>query len=162
VSSDYATGKPMPDSLLTRMLALKHFDEGLSWTGQLMLASFDMRLHSVAPSVNVDSLWAALKVKLTVVPWVPGTSPASSFVHLMSGYDAGYYGYLWARVYAADIFSRFSREGVLNPAVGMAYRQDVLAPGGTVEPDAAVQRFLGRPVNDSAFLRDIGAVVHKP
>ncbi|HTR78501.1 MAG TPA: M3 family metallopeptidase, partial [Gemmatimonadaceae bacterium] len=157
VSADYVTGKPMPDSLLARMLALKHFDEGLSWTGQVMLASFDMALHTAPAGVNIDSTWAALKGRLTVVPWVPGTSPAASFVHLMSGYDAGYYGYLWSRVYAADIFSRFDREGVLNPAVGMAYRRDVLEPGGTVEPDAAVRRFLGRPVSDSAFLHDIGA-----
>ena len=74
----------------------------------------------------------------------------------MSGYDAGYYGYLWSRVYAADIFSRFGREGVLNPVVGMAYRRDVpRTRGNLVEPDAAVHRFLGRAVNDSTFMARI-------
>ena len=44
-----------------------------------------------------------------------GTVPEASFGHLMGGYEAGYYGYLWAKVYAQDMFTRFERQGVLDP-----------------------------------------------
>lgn len=74
----------------------------------------------------------------------------------MAGYDAGYYGYLWSKVYAQDIFTRFQKEGLENPEVGMAYRKDILEPGATVEPDVLVQNFLGRPVNPDAFYEDLG------
>ena len=93
---------------------------------------------------------------MTPFPAIPGTHPEAGFGHIMGGYDAGYYGYLWSRVYAQDIFTRFQREGLLNPTVGMAYRKDILEPGASVEPDVLVQNFLGRPMNPDAFYKDIG------
>jgi thimet oligopeptidase len=81
--------------------------------------------------------------------------PEAAYVHLM-GYDAGYYGYLWSKVMAQDMFTRFEKEGVLNPKTGMAYRHIVLEPGGLREPGELLQEFLGRPLNYDAFYRDIG------
>ena len=74
----------------------------------------------------------------------------------MSGYDAGYYGYLWSKVYAQDLFTRFEKSGVMNVATGRAYRREILAPGATREPDALLQRFLGRPLSYDAFFREMG------
>ncbi|MBV8164374.1 MAG: peptidase, partial [Candidatus Eremiobacteraeota bacterium] len=108
------------------------------------------------PNINVNSTWFDLQKKMTPFSGIPGTYPEAGFDHLMGGYDAGYYGYLWSRVYAQDIFTRFQREGLLNPTVGMAYRKDILEPGASVEPDVLVQNFLGRPMNPDAFYQDIG------
>jgi Zn-dependent oligopeptidase len=85
-----------------------------------------------------------------------GTVPESGFTHIMAGYEAGVYSYLWAKVYAQDMFSRFQREGILNPQTGRAYRDMILARSGTEEPDSLVQRFLGRPVNNAAFYHELG------
>jgi thimet oligopeptidase len=74
----------------------------------------------------------------------------------MDGYDAGYYGYLWSKVYAQDMFSRFEKEGLLNPAIGRQYREEVLAPGGSTSEMDLVRKFLGREPNDAAFLKDLG------
>jgi Zn-dependent oligopeptidase len=54
------------------------------------------------------------------------------------------------------MFSRFEREGVLDPQAGRAYRDAILAPAGTEEPDTLVRRFLGRPVSYAAFYRELG------
>ena len=70
--------------------------------------------------------------------------------------DAGYYGYLWSKVYAQDMFTVFQQGGLENPAIGMRYRKDILEPGATEEPDVLVQRFIGRPLSYDAFYRDIG------
>ncbi len=75
----------------------------------------------------------------------PATHPQSEFGHLMGGYDAGYYGYLWSKVYAQDMFSRFEAQGLTSPVAGRAYRDDILAPARLEEPDAEVRAFLGRP-----------------
>jgi thimet oligopeptidase len=156
VSSNYVTGMPLPDDLIAKMIALKHVNDGYAWSTQAFYAQYDMTIHSSGPNVNVDTTWFDLKKKMTPFPSIPGTHPEAGFGHIMGGYDAGYYGYLWSRVYAQDIFTRFQKEGLENPAVGMAYRKDILEPGATIEPDVLVQNFLGRPVNPDAFYEDLG------
>ena len=81
---------------------------------------------------------------------------AAGFGHLMGGYDAGYYGYLWSEVFAADMFTRFEKEGVLNPATGRDYRNIILAKGRTEDPDKLLEEFLGRAPNEDAFLKMTG------
>jgi thimet oligopeptidase len=85
---------------------------------------------------------------------VPGIHPQASFGHLMGGYDAGYYGYLWSKVYAQDMFTAFQQGGLENPAVGMRYRQDILEPARTYDPDVEVEHFLGRPMSPNAFYQE--------
>ena len=88
-------------------------------------------------------------------PRLPGTCYAASFGHLLGGYDAGYYGYLWSLVYAQDMWSRF--EGApMDAEVARAYRRAVLEPGGTRDALDMVQDFLGREPNSAAFLKSLG------
>ena len=85
----------------------------------------------------------------------PDTARIASFGHL-NGYAASYYGYAWAEVFAQDMFSVFERDGVLNPEVGMRFRKEVLAPGGSREALDLVSDFLGREPNNEAFIRSLG------
>ena len=89
------------------------------------------------------------------VPFHEGTYPEAGFGHLM-GYDAGYYSYLWALVFAQDMFSLFERNGVLNPKLGMKYRRWILEPGGSEDPNVLLEQFLGRKPNNAAFLKELG------
>jgi Zn-dependent oligopeptidase len=81
---------------------------------------------------------------------------AAAFGHLMGGYDAGYYGYLWAHVYGDDMFSVFEKEGVMSPEVGRRYRAEVLAMGGSRDAIEHLRAFLGREPNADAFLTRLG------
>lgn len=156
VSSNVSTGAPLPDDLIAKMVALKHVADGQNYTGQAFLASFDMTIHTAGPHVDVIKTWNGLRLKMTTNKVIPGTFGAASFGHMMSGYDAGYYGYLWSLVYAQDMFTRFEAGGLESPVVGMAYRKDILEPGATEEPDALVRNFLGRPVSYDAFYKELG------
>ena len=77
----------------------------------------------------------------------------ASFGHMLGGYDAGYYGYLWAEVIGDDLFSRFEEEGVLSSSVGKDYREKILGPGGSKDANDLVKDFLGRDWSNNSFLK---------
>ena len=156
VSSNVKTGAPLPDGLIAKMVALEHVTDGLDYTGQAFFAQYDMTLHSSGPTVDATALWRKLQSEMTVGHTIPGTYPEAAFGHLMSGYDAGYYGYLWSKVFAQDMFTVFQRYGLESPIAGMRYREDILEPGAVYEPDLLLERFLGRPVSYDAFYKYLG------
>jgi thimet oligopeptidase len=156
ISHHVTTGRPLPDSLIHRIVDLKHLSDGVYWGRQVFFAAYDMTLHTTPRRVDPTATYIDMVPQFAPFRIPAGTWPESGFSHIMGGYEAGVYSYLWAKVYAQDMFSRFQREGILNPQTGQAYRDVILARSGTEEPDSLVQRFLGRPVNNAAFYRELG------
>jgi thimet oligopeptidase len=151
ISSNWKTGQPLPDELINALVRSRYVDDAYDYTGQIFYSEVDMTYHSSGPHVDTTAVWNKLQAQLQPLPPVTGIHPQAGFGHLMSGYDAGYYGYLWSKVYAQDMFTAFQQGGLENPAVGMRYRQDILEPARTYDPDQEVQRFLGRPMSPNAF-----------
>lgn len=156
VSKHYQTGEPLPDALLDKMVAAKHVNEGIHTSRQLMFATVDYRYHSSGSKVDTTTTWNELSQSVMQVPSVPGTHPQAAFGHLMGGYDSGYYGYLWSKVFAQDMFTRFEKEGLTSSKVGAEYRKQILEPGGVAEPDVLIRNFLGREPSKEAFYRELG------
>lgn len=156
VSANVATNQPLPDEMIQKMIAARYVHYALQTTSQILYASVDMIYHTAKPPIDTTAVWKATVSRTTPNQFVDGTHPEAAFGHLMGGYDAGYYGYLWSKVYAQDMFSRFKAQGLTNPVAGMAYRNDILAPARALEPDVEVARFLGRPMNPNAFYEELG------
>jgi oligopeptidase A len=156
VSANVTTGQPLPDGLIQKMIAARYVHYALQTTQQILYATVDMKYHTLKPPVDTTAVWSTTVSATTPNDYVPGTHPQSEFGHLMGGYDAGYYGYLWSKVYAQDMFSRFSAQGLTDPGVGKAYRDTILAPARLREPDAEIRAFLGRPMNPNAFYHELG------
>jgi thimet oligopeptidase len=156
LSKHYKTGHPMPKDLIKRIIDARLFGEAWSVRSQLVLASLDLTIHTKGARDPVK-LYAELDKKLMgITPparqlWIAG------FGHIAHGYDAGYYGYLWSKVYAEDMFSRFAKEGILNPRTGRDYRRWILEKGSSQEEIDLVRGFLKRKPNNKAFIKSIGA-----
>ena len=148
----YKTGEPIPRRLVDQLAAARYLNVGLKTAIQAFYGGIDLALHAEERSPDMD---AALRRTwdVTAMPYPSGTFMLSGFGHLMGGYDAGYYGYLWAEVIGDDMFGRFASEGVLSPEVGAAYRRTILEPNGSRPADEMVRAFLGRDPSNEAYLR---------
>ena len=160
ISSNVATGEPLPDALIASMNAARHYNQAWNSAGSdIFYALVDQRLHTATPPVDTTAIWQATKTAYTPDQFVSGTYREASFTHLMSGYEGTYYAYAWAKVYAMDLFTAFQKDGLRNPAVGMRYRTEILAPARMFEPDVLVRKFLGRPMKPDAYYADLGIQV---
>jgi thimet oligopeptidase len=154
----YKTGEVLPKELFDKMLAAKNVGSGLAYTQQVYYGILDFTLHdkydptSSKPIVEIQK---ELQNKITLYPYLEGTEMFASFGHLM-GYAAGYYSYLWALVYAQDMFSVFEKNGVMDVNTGKRYRDIVLANGGSRDELGMVKEFLGREPKPDAFFKSIG------
>lgn len=155
----YKTGKPFPDALLKGMIKARYLASGMKAEQQIYYGMVDMTYH-LKPDGKVDTTKIAndLYGKIGMYQPVPGTYFQAAFGHL-TGYEAGYYGYLWSLVYAQDMFERFQELGMLNPKAGMYYRKKILARGGTVDAIKMVEEYLGRKPKMEPFLKHLGLEV---
>jgi thimet oligopeptidase len=155
ISSNVDTGAPLPDALIDKMLVARCASDRIcnAWASvsQTFLALVDFAYHSSGPHVDTTAVWHRLSAQDTPLGNPPGVSPEAGFTHLMGGYDAGYYAYMWSLVYAQDMFTAFQKGGLESPVVGMHYRKTILAPAGTYDPDVEIKNFLGRPMSPAAF-----------
>jgi Zn-dependent oligopeptidase len=151
----YETGEPIPTTLVSQLTAAKNLNLALLTLRQAQFGLLDMWLHDENPAKDLDDIHLR-STEVGLFPYHQGTFYPASFGHLLGGYDAGYYGYLWSEVYGDDMWSRFAEEGLRSPKVGADYRREVLATGGSRDGIEHLRAFLGREPNNKAFLRKLG------
>jgi len=130
----------------------RRFGLGNFFARQREYALFDMQLHTGKPRAPMP-LWIDIE-RQGPLGHVDGSLFPAGFGHVMSGYSAGYYGYMWSQVLALDMLSAFDGK-LLNPVVGRRYRDTILSRGGEVPPQELVEAFLGRKPNSDAFYAEI-------
>lgn len=148
--------KKLPRELLDKMIEAKNVNAGLSYLRQIFFGLIDLRYHGTGVIEDTTDEYSRLMKKVSLIPLSPETHPEAGFGHLFSGYDSGYYGYLWSEVFAQDMFSRFEEAGLLNALLGRHYRESILESGGSRDEAVSLRQFLGRKPNEKAFLKSIG------
>jgi len=154
----YKTGEVLPKELFDKMLAAKNVGSGLAFTQQVYYGILDFTLHDKydpTSSKPVVEVMKELQNEITLYPYLDGTQMFAAFGHLM-GYAAGYYSYLWALVYADDMFSVFDKNGLMDVNTGKRYRDIILANGSSRDELEMVVEFLGRQPSQDAFFKAIG------
>ncbi len=153
LSSHYKTNQKMPEQLIEKLLRTRSFDAGIFYTRQIFYASIDMAYHTLSSTDHLDvtKMYNDIFSQIRMLEPIKGTRPEASYDHIMNGYDAGYYGYLWSEVYAMDMFTKFEDQ-LLSTNIGREYRTTILEQGGSQDPMDLVSKFLGRLPNSTAFL----------
>lgn len=150
------TTKKIPDELIKKMINLRNFNQADLYMRQLLLAQFDMKVHTSKSEIDINKSYQELAKSLMNLDIPDNVHLASGFNHIVSGgYQAGYYGYLWSEVFADDLHSRFvsSKFKLMDSKLGQKYRSLILEVGGTKEPMEMMKSFLGREPNNKAFMK---------
>ncbi len=153
-ASHFESGEPIPDELVDQLVAARDLNVAITSLRQVTYGKLDMGLHAVGEVPDIAKVESEAEA-YSLVPAVEDVQFSSSFGHLF-GYDASYYGYMWAEVFGDDMFSVFEKEGITSGEVGMRYRRQVLEPNGTKDASVLLRDFLGREPSNVAFLTHKG------
>lgn len=156
VSSHYKTQESLDDQTIARLQSIKNYDSADFIRRQLVFGKLSLAYFEPGEDKDIIAIKRAISQKLRpYIASIEGEHFESSFGHLM-GYGSKYYGYLWSKVYALDLFATIKKGGLLNPLIGTAYRLQVIGKGGSREPMELLRDFLGRDPRADAFFEDIG------
>lgn len=160
LSSHYQTGEKIPEELLDSLIKTKHVNGALFALRQLHFGLFDMKVHTSknVDELNLMELWNNSRQEICLVEHGEEQSKGyDSFGHIMSdSYSAGYYGYMWAEVFATDMYYTKFSPNPLDSKIGVQYRDIILANGGLYEISDKLTEFLGREPSKDAFLKELG------
>jgi thimet oligopeptidase len=149
----HETGEVIPRDLVDKMRRADKFGLGTQTVQQIFYAAISLGFHRTDPA-SLDQLAEVQRLQKRYTPfaYVPGTRFHASFGHLV-GYSAMYYTYQWSLVIAKDLLTPFTAAGLMARDVTFAYRDKVLAPGGSRDAADLVRDFLGREYDFTAYER---------
>jgi len=152
ISGNYANpDEKLPDDLRNRIIAARDLGAGLKYTRMLVISTEDMAFHTAAGPVDTTATADRIYEDLMGIPPLEGGHEPATIGHFMGGYDAGYYSYLWAEVYALNIFARFKKDGLSNAATGAAYRHRILEQGNMKDGEVLLNGFLEKDPSMDVF-----------
>ncbi|KAI8315207.1 Saccharolysin [Colletotrichum sp. SAR11_240] len=158
--------KALPRAMVESLLKAKHANKALDTLHQLFIGTFDMAVHQLndrSEDQSFTTLWNRLRREIVPTDDLSALGAGdewghgyTNIGHFMNEYDAGFYSYLFSKVYAQDIFSTVFKSDPMSVEAGRRYRYGVLEKGGSQPEMTTLQEFLGREAKMEAFYKDLG------
>jgi len=155
----YKTGEVIPQELLDKLNRSKNFNQGFKTVEYLAASFLDMDWHTITEPVQESTLEFENKsiAKMGLMPEIVSRYRSSYFSHIFSGgYSSGYYSYIWAEVLDADAFQAFKENGLFDKNTANAFRENILASGGSDDEMTMYKKFRGREPKIEALLQRKG------
>ncbi len=154
----YQTREVIPDSLIAKIENQALFNQGFMTTELLAAAILDMEMHCLTTMEGLDVLQfeKQLMDKLGLIPQIAPRYRSTYFNHIMGGYAAGYYSYIWAERLDTDAFEAFKEHGLFDQATATSFRKNILEKGGSDDPMKLYVTFRGAEPSLDALLKTRG------
>jgi peptidyl-dipeptidase Dcp len=156
----YQTGETIPVSLIAKMDKSKYFNQGFINVELLAASLLDMAYYTLeAPAVvDVQSFEKAYFEKIGLIPEIVSRYRSTYFLHIIDGYDSGYYSYTWAAVLDNDAFEAFKEKGIFDKATAESFRRNILEKDGTMDAMQMYVNFRGREPQIEPLLKNRGLI----
>lgn len=154
----YATGEVIPDALIEKIQNQSTFNQGFMTTELLAAALLDMDLHNQTKAGEADVMAFEKNAmdKLGLIPEIAPRYRLPYFNHIVGGYAAGYYSYLWANVLDSDAFEAFKENGIFDKKTAELFRNNVLERGNSDDPMVLYRKFRGAEPQLEPMLKNRG------
>jgi len=157
----YLTGEVIPQELIDKISASKHFNQGFTTVEYMSACYLDMNWHTRTDTTQADVIAFENQsmAKIGLIPEIVVRYRSPYFAHIFAGgYSSGYYSYLWAEVLDADAFEAFKETSLFDPATARAFRDNVLSRGGTDDPMRLYKQFRGKEPDVKPMLKRKGLI----
>ena len=154
----YQTNEPMPASLIKKIHNSSYFNQGFVNVELLAASLIDMAYYTLEAPANVDiqSFEKDYFEKIGLIPEIVSRYRSTYFLHIIDGYDSGYYSYTWAAVLDNDAFEAFRENGVFDRATAESFRRNILEKDGTMDAMQMYVNFRGREPVIEPLLKNRG------
>lgn len=154
----YKTGEVMPDALIEKIKNSTYFNTGFDNVEIMAASLLDMAYYTLEAPVNVDvqKFEKETMKKIGLIPEIEPRYRSTYFLHMIDGYDAGYYVYTWAAVLDNDAFEAFKEKGIFDQATAASFRKNILEKMGTMDAEQMYLNFRGREPKIDALLKNRG------
>lgn len=153
----YQTGEVIPVELVKKIQDAGKFNQGFATVEYLAASMLDLKYHTLTEELTEDVMTFEKKYldELGLIPEIYSRYRSTYFNHIFSdpvGYSAGYYAYIWAGVLDSDAFMAFKETSLFDKETAAAFRDNVLAKGGTEDPMELYKKFRGAEPSIDALL----------
>jgi peptidyl-dipeptidase Dcp len=157
-AKNYKTNEVIPDALIKKIQDSRYFNTGFDNVELLAASMLDMAYYTLEDATNID-IEKFEKDYLTKIGLIKEIEPryrSTYFLHIIDGYDAGYYVYTWAAVLDNDAFEAFREKGIFDQSTAQSFRKNVLAPMGITDAKQSYIDFRGRDAVIEPLLKNRG------
>ncbi len=150
LSKHYETGESMSNNDIDLIIQSRHIGTGLTYCRQLLFAMIDQIIHTE----QFDEETYHEHYEYIMGLSSEDTFALSTFIHIVD-YGAKYYGYLWSKVYADDMYYTLIKNPKIN---SKKYKSEILEHGGARDATDMIYNFLGRKPSNNGFLHNLGII----
>jgi peptidyl-dipeptidase Dcp len=154
----YQTGEVIPDALINKIQKSSYFNTGFDNVELLAASMLDMAYYTLeAPAdIDIDKFEKDYLSKIGLIKEIEPRYKSTYFLHIVGGYDAGYYCYTWAAVLDNDAFEAFKEKGIFDRTTADSFRKNILAPMGITDSRQSFINFRGREPVIEPLLKNRG------
>ncbi len=154
----YQTGEAIPDGLIEKINNSKLFNQGFITVEYLAACLLDMEYHTLSEPTEIDVVAFETEYfdKIGLIPEIVSRYRSTYFAHIIGGYAAGYYGYIWSGVLDNDAFEAFNETSLFDPETALRFRTAVLERNGSADFMEMYTDFRGREPDIEPLLKNRG------